>query len=936
MRLRGCNDDEEEARPMMIRRGSWFLALWMGLLVGLARPAAAQTSTPVYNPDNGHWYQAVPVPGGIAWPAARATAAAMSYAGYPGHLATLTSEGETRFVVNHLPLYLDDHWRVGGLQDRTAPDYREPAGGWRWITGEPWSTTNWRGGEPNNVGGEDFLEIHADGSWNDTADQPPGGGFIVEYEPLPIGFNATLLQLFPNPVVGGQGATGQVTLSQPAGFAGVPIFLISSNPSLAAIPPVVTVPPGAATAYFTVATFPVTAPTPVAIIATSLAGTASATLQLLPGGSPPGNLLVNGSFEEPRMNPGQAVLTLGPGGLPGWQVTRGTIDLVQSWEPAPGQGRQSLDLVGSPGAATIEQSFATEPGREYLFSGWVSHNSGIREGRADVSLNGIFLTELFHNIPGSDGAMHWAPFAFPFRATGWLTTLAISDVSGLDTFRGTALDGLAVTPLPGPFPPLPPTAGGVLLVSSHDNSSVLRYDARTGGLIDAFVPSGSGGLALPHGLAMGPDGSLYISSRGGHSILRYDARTGAVLGTFVPPGSGGLDTPIGLAFDPDGNLLVASYGSNRVLRYDGRNGAYLGVVVPPGRGGMDGPYDLRLGPDGWLYVASRNNSSILRVEPQTGVLRDVFVSPGAGGLDGPNALAFGPDGNLYVSSWKTNSVLRYDGRNGAILGAFVPPGNGGLTEPWGLTFGPDGNLYVPSAGTDSVLRYDGRTGAFLGAFVAGSGLRRPDWLLFVPGASPGPPLPAATAPASPSELTAERVFATRVDLRWRDNSDNELLFILWRRTGNGDYVRIGEVNANVTTFSDTGLQPQTTYTYVVRAWNRVDASHRSNELTVQTLASEAPTAPNPPTGLTATAISATEIRLTWQDNSQDEAVFVVYRKEAGSDYVKIADVPTNQTSYVDRGLRPGTSYSYVIRAWNPSGGASHGSTPATATTPFAQ
>src|SRR5262249_53277742 len=144
-----------------------------------------------------------------------------------------------------------------------------------------------------------------------------------------------------------------------------------------------------------------------------------------------------------------------------------------------------------------------------------------------VFLNGIFLTELFHNVPSSDEAMHWAPFAFPFRATGGLTTLSISDVSGLSDARGTALDGLAVTPLPGPFPPLPPTAGGVLLVSSHDNNSVLRYDAGTGGLIDPFVPSGSGGLAIPHGLAIGPDGSLYVSNRGGGSILRYDARTGA-------------------------------------------------------------------------------------------------------------------------------------------------------------------------------------------------------------------------------------------------------------------------------------------------------------------------------------------------------------------------------------------------------------------------
>src|SRR5207247_1453618 len=118
-------------------------------------PGAAQQSfPPVYNPANGHWYQAVPIPGGIPWPAARAAAAAQSYAGYPGHLVTITSAAEDQFLVSSLPLGLDNHWRVGGYQDQTAPDYSEPAGGWRWVTGEPWSYTNWHAREPRGRGRE--------------------------------------------------------------------------------------------------------------------------------------------------------------------------------------------------------------------------------------------------------------------------------------------------------------------------------------------------------------------------------------------------------------------------------------------------------------------------------------------------------------------------------------------------------------------------------------------------------------------------------------------------------------------------------------------------------------------------------------------------------------------------------------------------------------
>jgi hypothetical protein len=265
-----------------------FVLLALLLLGGIRRPAAAQAFlAPVYNPSNGHWYQVVPVPGGIAWPAARAAAAALSYAGYPGHLVTITSPAENQFLVSQLPLGLDNHWRVGGYQDETAPDYSEPAGGWRWITGEPWGFTNWHAGEPNNVGGENLLEIHSDGTWNDTADQPPGGGYIVEYEPaLPPGIAATQLTLTPNPVTGGQPATGQVILSQPAGAGGVIVTLASSNPAVAVVPAVVTVPAGSFTVAFPVITFPVVATASVTISAGCQFGTVSATLLVAAAGLP--------------------------------------------------------------------------------------------------------------------------------------------------------------------------------------------------------------------------------------------------------------------------------------------------------------------------------------------------------------------------------------------------------------------------------------------------------------------------------------------------------------------------------------------------------------------------------------------------------------------------------------------------------------------------
>jgi hypothetical protein len=52
----------------------------------------------------------------------------------------------------------------------------EPAGGWEWVTGEPFAHSNWAPGRPSDSSGEDRLHFFVEGTglrgptWNDIWD----------------------------------------------------------------------------------------------------------------------------------------------------------------------------------------------------------------------------------------------------------------------------------------------------------------------------------------------------------------------------------------------------------------------------------------------------------------------------------------------------------------------------------------------------------------------------------------------------------------------------------------------------------------------------------------------------------------------------------------------------------------------------------------------
>jgi hypothetical protein len=89
------------------------------------------------------------------------------------------------------------------------------------------------------------------------------------------------------------------------------------------------------------------------------------------------------------------------------------------------------------------------------------------------------------------------------------------------------------------------------------------------------------------------------------------------------------------------------------------------------------------------------------------------------------------------------------------------------------------------------------------------------------------------------------------------------------------------------------------------------------------------TIPVAPNGLTAVAVSDTQINLTWVDNSNNETGFRVERRVVppselapGSEtnnFTQIAEVGAGVTSYADTGCAAATSYEYRVLAYNNAG-----------------
>ncbi|HWW00426.1 MAG TPA: fibronectin type III domain-containing protein [Candidatus Acidoferrum sp.] len=193
--------------------------------------------------------------------------------------------------------------------------------------------------------------------------------------------------------------------------------------------------------------------------------------------------------------------------------------------------------------------------------------------------------------------------------------------------------------------------------------------------------------------------------------------------------------------------------------------------------------------------------------------------------------------------------------------------------------------------------------------------------------------PDTQPPTAPTGLTATAVSGAQINLSWTASTDNVGVtgYLVERQNpGSGSFVQVGTPSG--TTFNDTGLTNGSTYNYRVRATDAAgNLSLYSSVASATTPDTQAPTAP---TGLTATAVSSSQINLSWTASTDNVGVtgYLVERQNPGSASFVQVGTPTG-TTFNDSALTPGTNYSYRVRATDAAGNLSPYSAVASATTP---
>jgi titin len=161
---------------------------------------------------------------------------------------------------------------------------------------------------------------------------------------------------------------------------------------------------------------------------------------------------------------------------------------------------------------------------------------------------------------------------------------------------------------------------------------------------------------------------------------------------------------------------------------------------------------------------------------------------------------------------------------------------------------------------------------------------------------------AITLPAVPAGVTAAAASAASISISWTAVTGAANYKVYFAESSDGAKTLAGTVTG-ATNYSHTGLSPNTAYYYYVAAANASGESDFSARVS-------AITKPPVPTGVTAAAVSASDIQITWH-TAAGAASYKVYVAASSTGAKSLAGT-TAETSFVHTGRQAGTAYYYFV------------------------
>ena len=100
-------------------------------------------------------------------------------------LAVIKDSSENAYIQSQISAVLPNTFQyihLGLIQDTSAANYAEPAGGWYWLNGDSLTFKNWASSEPSNsatcTAGENYGIMWPSGKWNDVCPSQGGRGLV--------------------------------------------------------------------------------------------------------------------------------------------------------------------------------------------------------------------------------------------------------------------------------------------------------------------------------------------------------------------------------------------------------------------------------------------------------------------------------------------------------------------------------------------------------------------------------------------------------------------------------------------------------------------------------------------------------------------------------------------------------------------------------------